>query len=233
MSLKINRRLEKTLRIIAWILLAIILVAMIKILIWERHYYNTKSSELRATAPVVIEQIASAINPSEISPSPEDIESHQTTADQPRYLEIDRLDIRARIQTTDIPDNNILPVPDNIYDVSWYAGSGRPGENTCVIISGLSSGNTQPGVFANLDSLETNDPIIIELGNGDRYTYRVRELTHIQSSDAETKLPDLQRRLDDQETLSLITATHGADNNDTYDTIVMLRANLSDKQLAE
>ena len=50
MALKINRKLQNILRVIGWAVLAVLIVCMAKIFIWERNYYNTKTGEPRSRA---------------------------------------------------------------------------------------------------------------------------------------------------------------------------------------
>jgi len=223
MALKINRNLQRILKIIGWVLLIALIACMIKILIWERNYYGTKSSETRAKADVVITGLATSTNPSEAPLSDEQIANYQVEATKPRYLDIERLGVHARIKAS-VVNSEILPVPENIHDVMWYAGSTKPGEGGVVLISGISNGPTTAGAFANLDSLEKGDKITIEVGSGDKYTYSTREIQIVDYSDAETKLPSIQRRLDDKETLSLITAKKVDNATDSYNSIVIIRA---------
>ena len=223
MALKINRNLQKILKIIGWVLLIGLVACMIKILAWERHYYGTKSSETRAKADVVITGLSATDNPDETDISASDIEQYQVAANKPRYLNIERLDIHIRVKESVI-NSEILPVPANIHDAMWYAGSGRPGENSTILISGLSSGATKKGAFANLDSLENGDKITIEIGQGDIFEYEIKEILIIDAEEAESKLPSIQRRIDDKETLSLITAAKKHSDTEVYDSIVIVRA---------
>lgn len=223
MALKINRNLQKIIRIVGWVLLIALIIGMVKTYAWERNYYNTKSAETRAKADVVITEIQAMDYPSEEAISAEDLDQYQVEASEPRYLYIDRLEVKARIKKSTV-NSNILPVPQNLHDSMWYAGSSKPGQNGVVLISGLTKGCTEKGLFANLDSLEKDNKIVVELGNGEKYTYSVKEINIIDGSEAVAKLPNIQRRIDDKETLSLVTATKNNDLDDAYSSIVMIRA---------
>ena len=94
-------------------------------------------------------------------------------------------------------------------------------------MSGLSRGETKQGAFANLDSLEKGDKIEIELGNGSKYSYKVSEIRIVDAYDAEHELPSIQRRIDDKETLSLVTAIEKSDAETDYTSIVIVRAVLN------
>lgn len=224
MALKINRTVSRIGQILGWALVAIIAVLLIKTYVWEKNYYATKTNETRAKADVVITEIETILSPSEFEPSEDEIKEYQVEANNPRYLDIPRLDIHARVRHSAV-DNNKLPLPNDVYDVAWFAGSSAPGQGGNVLISGLYKGSTKDGVFKNLDSLEKGDEIIIERGDGEKFTYEVRELQIVDAKDATNELPGVQRRIDDKETLSLVTARTYAEGGE-YESIVMLRATI-------
>lgn len=224
MALKINRTVSRIGQILGWALVAIIAVLLIKTYVWEKNYYATKTNETRAKADVVITEIETILSPSEFEPSEDEIKEYQVEANNPRYLDIPRLDIHARVRHSAV-DNNKLPLPNDIYDVAWFAGSSAPGQGGNVLISGLYKGRTKDGVFKNLDSLEKGDEITIERGDGEKFTYEVRELQIVDAKDAANELPGVQRRIDDKETLSLVTARTYAEGGE-YESIVMLRATI-------
>ena len=224
MALKINRTVSRIGQILGWALVAIIAVLLIKTYVWEKNYYATKTNETRAKADVVITEIETILSPSEFEPSEDEIKEYQVEANNPRYLDIPRLDIHARVRHSAV-DNNKLPLPNDVYDVAWFAGSSAPGQGGNVLISGLYKGRTKDGVFKNLDSLEKGDEITIERGDGEKFTYEVRELQIVDAKDAANELPGVQRRIDDKETLSLVTARTYAEGGE-YESIVMLRATI-------
>lgn len=228
MALKINRTTQRVFRGIGIVLLIAIVACMVKILVWETAYYRDKSSETRATADAPITRIVSVLNPDETKPTDKQIAEYQVEADKPRYIIIKRLNIHARVQISPVNTNGLLSVPDNIYDASWYSGSSRPGHGGYIIISGVGAAKSAKGVFADLDSLEKDDEIILQVGLGDRYTYQVKEINIVSDeNDTESTLAKLQKRLDQKETLSLVTLkTSGA--NQKFESLVMLRATLKE-----
>ena len=223
MALKINRKLQIVLKIVGWVLLVAFIACLIKILIWERNYYGTKSSEPRAKADVVITGLTPVDNPDETDISADEIETYQVEAKKPRYLDIERLGVHARVKES-LVNSQTLPIPANIHDAMWYAGSSRPGEGGTILISGIEKGATKNGIFANLGSLEKGDIIAIEIGQGDKFEYEIHEILIIDAEEAESKLPSAQRRIDDKETLTLITAIQGESENGAYNSIVTVRA---------
>lgn len=223
MALKINRNLQRILKIAGWVLLIVLIACMLRILIWERNYYGTKSSETRAKADVVITGL-DAIGDADINPIPaEEVERYQVEDTKPRYLNIARLGVHARVKES-IINSDKMSTPNNIHDTMWNAGSGRPGENGTIIISGVSRFRKTDGVFANLDSLEKGNEIVVETGRGEEFTYVIQEIQIIDEEEAEAKLPSIQRRIDDKETLSLITAVTKVPDSGDYNSIVVVRA---------
>ncbi len=224
MGLKIDKKLSLVPRILGWVILGILAIFMIKILVWENNYYKTKSEEQRAETVPVLTMVEHVIAPSEKAPSDEDYAEYQTEADMPRYLKIERLGVAAIIRTANI-ENNILPMPDNIHEALWYSGSARPGQGRNIIISGLSTGSSQDGVFKNLDSLEKGDKITVENGNGFVYTYNVAEIRIIQEENMNLELAEAQKQIDNTETLSLITTNTSYGKSD-YESVAVIRATL-------
>lgn len=224
MSLKISKTANNIIKIVGWIVVIILTVLMAKILIWERGYYSNKSAERRATAPAVITEIAAAIDPSEIQPGENELNNHQVAADEPRYLDIPRLELQKVIVQGTTVNVHVLQVPDNIYETAWYSGSARPGKGGYIIISGLASGNSgAAGAFANLDSLESGDEITLTTGAGEQYHYAVRSTSIIEESNAKEQLIAAQQTIDDKETLVLVTNLKPS-NAENYSSVAIVRA---------
>jgi len=200
MALKIKHTTQRVLKGIGIVVLVLLLLCMGKIFIWETNYYRNKTGQERTMADVPITHIVSALNPSEKKPTDKEIAEYQVEKDLPRYLDIKRLDIHARIQRSEVDTNGLLAVPNNIYDANWYAGSSTPGQNSYIILSGIHSTENNKGIFADLDSLEQDDEIIIETGAGDQYTYQVKEINIISDQkDSDNVLAKMQTRLNSKE----------------------------------
>lgn len=225
MGLKIDRRARRITKILGLIVLAVLVICMLKILIWEHSYYQNKSAEERNPEQTVITALADVVTPDENQPTQEQYDNYQVSRTAPRYLEIPRLKVKARVQDSNV-NEHILPVPDNIFDVSWYSGSGRPGENGNILISGVAEGLTKHGVFYNLDSLEKGDEIILERGDGERFSYGIEKLAIIDKKDAANQLPSAQKRINDKETLVLFSARRSDENDADFNSIIIIHANI-------
>ncbi len=232
MALKINRKLHLIASIAGWVLLAILAILAIKIKLWENHYYEEQNSKERSPEVSVITKVDVAKAPNTTEVSEKDVDDYIAPDTNPLRLIIDRLDIRARIYMSQTDSKSTLPVPSGIYDTMWYSGSARPGEGGVVVISGLSGYGDKDGVFANLEVLEKGDEIIVETGRHDKYVYKVSELSIVNKNDSYKKLSKTQQKIDDSETLSLITARAENTQKD-YDSITFVRAKFDHKIKAE
>lgn len=225
MGLKIDRRASRITKGFGLAVLVILIICMLKVLIWEHSYYQNKGAEERNPEQTVITALADVVTPDENAISQEQYDKYQVSRTAPRYLEIPRLKIKARVQDSNV-NEHILPVPDNIFDVSWYSGSGRPGENGNILISGIAEGLTKHGVFYNLDSLEQGDTITLVRGDDERFDYEVKKVAIIDKKDAAYQLPSAQKRINDKETLVLFSARRSDENDANFNSIIIIHANI-------
>jgi len=98
---------------------------------------------------------------------------YQVAPELPRYLKIPKIDVFARIKHTGL-DGAAVGAPTNIYDVSWFTDSAKPGN---AIGSSLLLGHVQgwsaPGVFKKIDKLVAGDKFEVEKGSGETIYYEV------------------------------------------------------------
>lgn len=113
--------------------------------------------------------------PSE-DPVPEPVvNSYRPAADEPRYIYIPRLKNRkTRVLNMGLDKDGAIKTPRTTSDTGWFNGSSKPGDTVgASLIVGHVSGLTTGGVFYNLYRMENGDEIIVEMGDGTKYTYRV------------------------------------------------------------
>ncbi|MES2630693.1 MAG: class F sortase [Patescibacteria group bacterium] len=101
------------------------------------------------------------------------IDSYTVAPTMPRFLKIEKLDMKARVQPMGINSVGAVQAPVNIYDSGWYTGSARPGTAGAAFIDGHASGSTRQGLFAYLDTLKNGDSVSIEQGDGAVFNYKV------------------------------------------------------------
>lgn len=209
MALRFNWK--KNLPKIIWgVILLILILCLVKIKIWENHYYAEKEGSTRATA------ITSTNAPSNTTEevNEEDVTEQQkqawkVAADRPRFLSIEKLGIdRARVIEIGINNEGRLQTPASIFDVGWYRASGKPGQGGVLLLDGHNGGPTKEGVFKHLPELSAGDIITIERGDGKFFRYEVVENEEVALSEADSKMDKmLQSAISGREGLSIITCT--------------------------
>lgn len=122
--------------------------------------------------------------PSEQKPSDQDIKTYLVAASYPRYISIPGLSLNARVRRLGIDSKGAVAFPTNIYDIGWYDGSVKPGENEGPsILIGHLMGATQQGALWGVDKLVPGDSIYIEKGDGTTIHYRITKLYKAQPED--------------------------------------------------
>lgn len=111
--------------------------------------------------------------PSTTKPTDAQIQEHSVLPATPRYLVIDKYNIKARVMPLGLDKDNRIESPDNVYDVGWYKGSKLPGQPGAMLIDGHVSSWTTKGVFYRLKDLKKDDTIKLERGDGKIFTYKV------------------------------------------------------------
>lgn len=182
--------------------------------------------------PPVVPLPASALADPSIDETPVTqamINTHDVPASHPRYISIPSLNITsARVQTVGLTKNNLLDTPKNISDTAWYDKSATPGMGYgTVIIDGHNGGISRDGVFAKLAQLKNGDEIVVERGDGEKFTYVVRENKTESLKDANTTgMQRLMTPFDkSKEGLGLITcAGNWVPRDKVFDKRVLIRA---------
>jgi LPXTG-site transpeptidase (sortase) family protein len=105
-----------------------------------------------------------------------DLSSYHVEPEMPRYFMIEKLGVSARVLSLGLGLDNILKAPANIYDVGWYNGSAKPGSSGTTLLDGHVAGPTKHGVFYDIKSLQKGDKVVIERGDGKRFTYTVAKI---------------------------------------------------------
>lgn len=111
--------------------------------------------------------------PSTVRPSTHVVSSYAVGPTMPRYLDIPKLGVHARVLSLGILNNGALATPNNVFDVGWYNESSLPGQPGVTLIDGHVSSWTAHGVFYGIKTLAAGDQIQIERGDGQVITYQV------------------------------------------------------------
>lgn len=163
--------------------------------------------------------------PGEIDPA-----TYQVAGYKPKFLSIPSLNLNTipvvEIGTT---PSNQLGSPKNIRLVGWYYRSAFPGKSGVAVMN-AHGGNLGQGIFRALPQAKIGDEIVIEMGDGRKYTYEIREMNYkTLGDDANNYMSTaLYSTLGEGvPTLTLITCTgKWLPNLQTYDSRLFVRAAL-------
>lgn len=106
-------------------------------------------------------------------PTQNEIDSHVVPANQPRIISIPKIQVNARVFSLGLDAQGRIDIPRNTNDAGWYNQSAKPGQPGATVIDGHVSSLDSHGVFYDLKALVAGDSIMIERGDGSRFSYRV------------------------------------------------------------
>lgn len=111
--------------------------------------------------------------PSTTPPSTHAVSNYAVGPTMPRYLNIPKLGVHARVLSLGILNNGALATPNNVFDVGWYNESTLPGQPGAMLIDGHVSSWTSHGVFYGIKKLVSGDEIQVVRGDGTVFNYQV------------------------------------------------------------
>lgn len=209
-----------------WVSAAIIVLIILTIGWFGYRWYV--SGEQPPIVPVPVSAMADAtIDESPVTQS--QVAEYKVPASQPRYISIPDLGIyNSRVKAVGLTTTKNLDTPKNLSDTAWYEKSALPGTGAgAVVINGHNGGITRNGVFVNLNMLKQGSAIIVERGDGKKFTYSVVENKTVSLKEAnETGMQKMMQPVqDDKESLSLITcAGNWVPRDKVFDKRILLRA---------
>jgi sortase (surface protein transpeptidase) len=106
----------------------------------------------------------------------EDKEEYKVPAEHPRYVSVPDLGVEnARVVNIGlVPGTNQLDSPISIFDAGWFNKSGKPGLGSgALLMDGHNGGPSKGGIFDTLGELKIGASIVIERGDGEKFTYKV------------------------------------------------------------
>lgn len=162
--------------VLSWTLVAagIVLAIIGGTLAWHQRQQNETADKQAAAALYRANHgHATGSNPSTTKPKPDAFASWKVPADEPRYIFIPEIGVKAMVKPTWQTKDGAIGAPTNIYDTSWYVHSAKPGQPGATFIDGHVSSSTSHGVFYKLKDLRPGDEIQIEKGDGTKVAYRV------------------------------------------------------------
>lgn len=171
-TFKINK--QRVLAVLRYLAISVIIIAS-AYLAWDTYSTNqaVKSSfdspasamSISGTNPATADQTAV---------SQEAKAAYTVPSDQPRYISIPAIGVNARVMSVGVNSKGNIDTPTNLNDTAWYDGSSKPGQDGQVFIDGHTSfSNSINAAFNDLPKLREGNQIVVETGNGTKYTYRI------------------------------------------------------------
>ncbi|MBP9820523.1 class F sortase [Candidatus Saccharibacteria bacterium] len=156
-------RLQQHKKLIVYVLCIILVFSIV--IFWQKLAYS----------PKFLQEIAGVSGVDEKPVSQDDIDSYIVAADKPRVLIIPKTNLKARILEVGLTVDNAVDTTKSIYDVGWYTGSSTPGQKGAAFLDGHVSGPNNKGIFYDLKKLKTGDEIIVQMGNGQKNIFIVKQ----------------------------------------------------------
>lgn len=155
-----------------WLLLLFVTFLLI-VAGWFVYQWYTKG--MQPPVPIPIAKADPSIDEANVSQSA--IDSYKVGNSDPRYISISALGLeKARVFPVGVTSQNMLEMPRNIHDAGWYKKSMSPGAGYgAVLIDAHNGGMNKAGAFAKLETLQQDDEITIERGDGKLFRYKVVE----------------------------------------------------------
>lgn len=165
-----------------------------------------------------------ADEPDEINP-----DDYQVAAYKPRFLSIPSLGLY-NIPVTEVGwiNGNQLGSPKSTRVAGWFYRSAIPGERGPAIIN-AHGGDLGTGIFKTLPRIQMGDEIIIEMGDGRKFTYIVGEIVFTALGEEANRYMNkaFQTLVSGVPSLSLITCTgRWLPDQQTYDQRLYVRASM-------
>ena len=129
----------------------------------------------------------------------------------PNRLEIPKLLVDTHVINVGLTKDGNMSVPNNVIDAGWYKYGALPGNQGTAVLAGHLDGlRGEPGVFSNLAKLAPGDDILVTESNGQRVSFKVREMKRF----AQTEQPAEVFKSNSGSHLNLITCTGSWDRTE-------------------
>lgn len=174
-------------------------------------------------------EVVENTDPLEPEPTINDNAAYQVAAHKPRYMSIPNIGIyNIPIVEVGKEGDNRLGSPNSDYVIAWYYRSALPGQPGASVMDGH-GGDLGTGILKNLPRAAMGAEIIIEMGDGRKFTYIIEEKTYKPIGAAADSYMDVayQPLRPGAPTIALITCTgKWLRAQQTYDQRLFVRASL-------
>lgn len=115
-------------------------------------------------------------------PSDQAVRAYATPPLAPKYIDLPKLGVHARVDSLGVDSKGQLRAPSNVFDTGWYNQTALPGQLGNLLLDGhISIGKTK-GVFYNITTLKPGDLIVISTGNNRLYNYKVTGVSTVSAA---------------------------------------------------
>ena len=113
-------------------------------------------------------------------PSAESVYSYTRPADLPKRLEINKINVLAKIIDIGLDKKGNISVPISLHDVGWFTGSSNPAMSPgSTVLAGHVGGAKNDGVFYNLTNIKSGDIVTVVMGNESKISYKVTSVESV------------------------------------------------------
>lgn len=144
--------------------------------------------------------------PSTIPPSARAVSSYAVGPNMPKYLNIPKFGVHARVLSLSILNSGALATPNNVFDTGWYNESSLPGQPGAMLFDGHVSSWTTKGVFYHIKDLVGGDVIQVVRGDDTVFNYQVVKNQFFDHDDVDMQ-SSVEPVYKDKPGLNLITCT--------------------------
>ena len=187
-----------------------------------RYYLTHKPAK-----PLSDEAVTYSTDTPEESNATEACRGYNAAKDQPRQIELQKINITGCIQKIGTDQNNAVAVPTNVNFAGWFVDSPIPGQEGVSLIDGHVIGRYSKAIFTRLNELNAGDIVRIQYGDHSWKSFEIVQKESYTNDKAASemfyKLPDVGKQL------TLITCTgKWLQNDKTYDHRLIVRTKLVD-----
>lgn len=230
---QIGKKLSRK-QLIAIIVAAVLLVAALItgiVLLVNHNSAPQENDDTSVQEPAEPEEPEPLENKDPLAAEPDDIdpENYHVAAYKPRFVSIPALSLN-NIPVTEVGwiNGNQLGSPKSTRVAGWFYRSAIPGERGPAIIN-AHGGDLGTGIFKTLPKIQMGNEVIIEMGDGRKFTYVVEEIAFKKLGDEANQWMNVAFQVlhEGVPSLTLITCTGTwLPNLQTYDQRLFVRASM-------
>lgn len=157
---KVRRVHFKISYVIGTVIVILLCVFFGRVAIWEQDYLNRMEGSERDVTSLDIE---GEEDHDEVEPTVDEVDDYHVAAGMPRFFSIPSVDINnRRVVEVGLLAGNRLGTPYNVWNIGWYRGSAKPGDQGVSVID-AHGGRHGVAAFGNLPEVKIGDLVYVEM----------------------------------------------------------------------